>query len=1009
MSVEDEKYSEKIWNRDDGQIDGYVFKGKRAFGPALEGLKNIMQKGKSKEIENVTFKVLDSKPRGSGLEIIVQVSANKSKGQAILKVYGPKDDIKKENSVTVTKSKDSETKYVVILAEKVVKPLMNGFLSGDMEVAENVQNTIKPAPRKNFKCNFCEKMCKTPGGLKGHITKKHLNFKQSENQDQIETKEDEEDGKNKRKKEEVNELVESLISSVIQINEEDEKVTLEESVIEEKKYYTKMCNVCDFEVESTKNYISVQKILKHRDSCSLRVQCFQCDLRFKDQNKMKKHMRDVHGLSTNSMSPPIKKKKVDILDELTTNKDIIDLSESIEEMEIDSNEKEEDVLKERSRLMDEKVNEKQMKDDEEMKNFLQKRKNLSEEISSKERKQVRTEKSIKQKKQKNKVVSNRNVFHKFKNLKEVPDNCKHLVDKGDLVYVVPGDGACGPRSAAAHLFQDEVFGPRLRKKMNNFFAKLFYKKYQFLTPCSPESPFKRKVKNKNVQFTDPEKLIQFLRTSDDAMYMWTDSEDLAIIADMYQMRIMIITTKGEHDDNPVVSWIYPDETLADEAELKNVAIKDMRLFHENDIHFNLIVAEGSLLATMGSLSYRNNISSMVEVEEKQNETEDIEGEDNVLKEQQEEPIKENDKAKVEEAVLSDKLTKIKCDECDSIVATRLQLDKHKELKHKRSVIKEKCLKECQEKLEYVEKEYFKCEKELRRITEENEKNKIEINDLRAIIDLRQKADKMEDEEETKSESVLFAMKNKGFQRNGPHTESVLRKSSERVENSLTKYKCRKCDFIGLGESHFKNHMKLIHKEEEFNCMQCDYQGHTMFQLQKHIKIKHENKGEEEEIAGQIRCRICAEVFEEKANLMIHRKIKHASLVAQCKNYEEGKCTFTSKSCYWIHEPKVSRSDNCHCYVCGKSFKTKSEMMGHRKQYHANVVRLCSKFTEGKCPFQDEFCWFIHSQTRVNKTVTKEDINETSEDAMEMEEMSGFQMETKKNKPPLNQTKRKLQN
>ena len=76
MSREEEVYSEKIWNRDDGQIDGYVFKGKRTFGPALEGLKNIMKKGETKEIENVNFKVLDKKPRGSGLEIIVEVLAN---------------------------------------------------------------------------------------------------------------------------------------------------------------------------------------------------------------------------------------------------------------------------------------------------------------------------------------------------------------------------------------------------------------------------------------------------------------------------------------------------------------------------------------------------------------------------------------------------------------------------------------------------------------------------------------------------------------------------------------------------------------------------------------------------------------------------------------------------------------------------------------------------------------------------------------------------------------------
>ena len=44
MSLDRGEYSEKIWTRSDGQIDGYVFKGRRAFGKACEGLKSIMQK-----------------------------------------------------------------------------------------------------------------------------------------------------------------------------------------------------------------------------------------------------------------------------------------------------------------------------------------------------------------------------------------------------------------------------------------------------------------------------------------------------------------------------------------------------------------------------------------------------------------------------------------------------------------------------------------------------------------------------------------------------------------------------------------------------------------------------------------------------------------------------------------------------------------------------------------------------------------------------------------------------
>ena len=43
------------------------------------------------------------------------------------------------------------------------------------------------------------------------------------------------------------------------------------------------------------------------------------------------------------------------------------------------------------------------------------------------------------------------------NIKNVPENVKHLVKEDDVIYQVPGDGSCGPSSAAAFLFSDEIF------------------------------------------------------------------------------------------------------------------------------------------------------------------------------------------------------------------------------------------------------------------------------------------------------------------------------------------------------------------------------------------------------------------------------------------------------------------------------------------------------------------------------------------------------------------------
>ena len=193
--------------------------------------------------------------------------------------------------------------------------------------------------------------------------------------------------------------------------------------------------------------------------------------------------------------------------------------------------------------------------------------------------------------------------YKISNIKDIPDNFKHLVKDGDMVYVVPADGCCGPNCAAAFLFKDEVFGPKLRRAMNIFFSNHWYNRYQYLSQCSPKHPFERRVKGEKISYTDPIKLIEYLKNSDDAEYMWSDSEGLAIIADMYQIKIKIITTKGMHDDKPTENWIYPDLKMAEFAELKGVDIDDMVLLHENDVHFNLVVAGDSDLATQGSLSY----------------------------------------------------------------------------------------------------------------------------------------------------------------------------------------------------------------------------------------------------------------------------------------------------------------------------------------------------------------------------------------------------------------------
>ena len=175
--------------------------------------------------------------------------------------------------------------------------------------------------------------------------------------------------------------------------------------------------------------------------------------------------------------------------------------------------------------------------------------------------------------------------------------------------------------------------------------------------------------------------------------MWTDSEDLAIISDMYQMKIKIITTKGSMDKNQTINWILPDQRLKKYAELKHGNLNYMVLLHENDSHFNLVLDKNSELAKLGSLSYRFNVGPIME------------NDDIIVVDQTDNEENEEDKG-------------------NSIKSN----DKVSDL----SYIKKE-LNKCKEDKKFVESEYLKCEQELRKKTEENEKLKIEVKDLKKQI------------------------------------------------------------------------------------------------------------------------------------------------------------------------------------------------------------------------------------------------------------------------------------
>ena len=105
--------------------------------------------------------------------------------------------------------------------------------------------------------------------------------------------------------------------------------------------------------------------------------------------------------------------------------------------------------------------------------------------------------------------------------------------------------------------------------------------------------------------------------------------------------------------------------------------------------------------------------------------------------------------------------------------------------------------------------------------------------------------------------------------------------------------------------------------------------------------------------------------------MQHRKNEHIGMVAVCKNYTAGNCSFSADACWWSHaNPQDNGSKSISCFICNKSFESKIDMMKHRKRNHKNIVKQCEKFEQKCCSFTNKSCWYLHDQENENDLETK---------------------------------------
>ena len=122
-----------------------------------------------KQMYKMQFRVLDSRKGQHGIEVDIEISKDKERGIAVLKIFGPNS--KKECTLMITKSKKYEAMYVRLLAVEIIKPLIDLFISG--EGWNNLFSKSSIRANKPFVCSVCNKGFATEKNLNTHIEKFH--------------------------------------------------------------------------------------------------------------------------------------------------------------------------------------------------------------------------------------------------------------------------------------------------------------------------------------------------------------------------------------------------------------------------------------------------------------------------------------------------------------------------------------------------------------------------------------------------------------------------------------------------------------------------------------------------------------------------------------------------------------------------------------------------------------------------------------------------------------------
>ena len=258
------QYDEHFWCKSKDVPVGFTYKSKKQdFIRASDNIKSNFQnaaKGGPKFIDNLEFSILDCRKKDSGPEMDIGITKNKERGVAVLKFYGPNTKTG-ECTLMINKSKRHDVKFVKILAEEVIKKMVDTFIS--REGWNSIFKEPTQLDKKQFNCHTCKKIFISEKNLNAHKEKYHTKDRY---------------------------LCDNCgykAADQKTLNEHMKDHT-ERKICKSKNEYD-LCKLCEFTTKDKK------KLEEHQGShISKQYICGNCEFTTEDRNEIKVHIKDTH-------------------------------------------------------------------------------------------------------------------------------------------------------------------------------------------------------------------------------------------------------------------------------------------------------------------------------------------------------------------------------------------------------------------------------------------------------------------------------------------------------------------------------------------------------------------------------------------------------------------------------------------------------------------------------------------------------------------------------------------